>query len=256
MDNEYKLEEIYYNPKDPGSYGGVERLYRRAASDKVPLSREAIKHFLSQQRAYSLHKPVRKQFVRNKTFVGGIDKQWQADLADMQRISKHNDGVKYLLTVIDVFSKYAWAVPVKQKSAAAVTEAFKRLFRRETERRPERLQTDKGKEFLNKNVQELLKQLGIKHFWSSSDQKAAIAERFNRTLKTRIWTWLSAQQQSRYIDNLQDFLNSYNNSFHRSIGMPPADVRKNTKIKYGSACMMEMVALQLKKAFQLGRKFE
>ena len=101
MDNESKLEEIYYNPKDPGSNGGVERLYRRAASDKVPVSREAIKQFLSQQRAYSLHKSVRKHFVRNKTFVSGIDKQWQADLADMQRISKHKDGIKYLLTVIE-----------------------------------------------------------------------------------------------------------------------------------------------------------
>ena len=123
--------------------------------------------------------------------VGSIDKQWQADLADMQCLSKNNDGYKYLLTVIDCFSKYAWAIPIKEKSAASLLKAFKHLFEKQAfPRKPNRLQTDKGKEFVNKQVQAYLKEQAIRHFASESDQKAAMVERFNRTLKGRMWKYL------------------------------------------------------------------
>ena len=109
-----RLKELYYSVDDTGSYGGVERLYRRAMEDQVPhITRNAVREFLSRQRAYTLHKSAKRCFPRNRIYVGSIDKQWQADLADMVGLQREYNGNRYILTVIDVFSKYAWSVPVK-----------------------------------------------------------------------------------------------------------------------------------------------
>ena len=219
------LKAIYYDPVSSGSFGGLGRLMQEAKRQGLNVTRPTIERFLTDQQAYSLHKPVRRTFKRNRTFVSGIDKQWQADLADMQSIASTNDGYRYLLTCIDVFSKYAWVIPVKSKDAKAMGVAIQQLLDSAAPRKPQRIQTDKGKEFLCKPVQVLIKARGIQHFVSESDNKAAVVERFNRTLKTRIWTYFSAKRTTRYIDVLQDFTNSYNQSKHRSIGMKPADVR-------------------------------
>jgi len=224
---EDRLKEIYYDPQDPGSYGGVEKLYKSGKQARIKgLTRAKVKRFLSDQQAYSLHKPIRKNFKRNPTYVKGIDAQWQADLADMQALSRNNGGMRYILTVIDVFSKKAWGIPVKSKSAKDMVEGFKQLFKEAAPRKPKKLQTDKGKEFLNKSIQDLLKKEGIQHFVTNSDKKAAVVERFNRTIKSRIWTYFTAHQTRRYIDILPKLLASYNKTYHRSIGRAPNDVRK------------------------------
>ena len=113
-----QLDEIYYNAQDPGSYGEVTRLLKRALEKGIEgINRKVVQEYLRDQQAYSVHKPAHKHFTRNKTITGEIAKQWQADLADMQTLSRTNSGYKYILTVIDIFSKYAWAIPVKTKSA-------------------------------------------------------------------------------------------------------------------------------------------
>ena len=227
-----QLDKIYYNPQDPGSYGGVNRLLKRAKEVGIPeINLSKVRDYLRDQNAYTLHKPARKHFTRNRTITGAIDKQWQADLADMQSLASSNSGYKYILTVIDIFSKYAWAIPVKSKSSKDMLVAFETLFKKAGPRRPERLQTDAGKEFLNKEVQALFKQKNIHHFFSGSDQKAAVVERFNRTLKGRIWTYFTAHQEDNYIDLLDKLVNAYNHSTHRSIGMRPADVQKKDEPK-------------------------
>ena len=220
-----RLTELYYSAEDTGSYGGVERLYRRAVEDVVPhITRNAVSNFLSRQRAYTLHKPARQHFARNRIYVGKIDKQWQADLTDMVGLQRENNGNRYILTVIDVFSKLAWLVPVKSKDGKSVRNAFKSVLTSADPRKPDRLQTDKGKEFFNRDFTGLMTQYGIHHFASESDQKAAVVERFNRTLKTRIWTYLSAKRTKKWVDALPAILNSYNGSYHRSIGMAPNKV--------------------------------
>jgi len=220
------LKRIYHDPLDPGSLGGVERLLKRAKVLKVQgVNRDAVKEFLRGEQAYTLHKPARRHYQRNHIYVGGIDAQWQADLADMQGIARQNNGMRYLLTIIDVFSKYAWVVPVKSKDAATVSTAFDQVLTEASPRCPRRLQTNKGKEFFNAPFTALMKRHKIQHFASDSDQKAAVVERFNRTIKTRIWTYLSAQGTVRWVDVLQDLVHSYNNSHHRSIGMVPAKVQ-------------------------------
>ena len=137
------------------------------------------------------------------------------------------------MTCIDVFSKYAWVVPVKSKSASEITWAFRNLLEKLAYPRvPKRIQSDKGKEFLNKNVREYLQQNGVEHFTTWSDQKAAVVERFNRTLKNRIWQYFTASRTKYYFEILPALVNSYNHSLHRSIGMAPeeASEKKNEQI--------------------------
>jgi len=219
-----QLSNLYYAPGDPASYGGVERLYARAIEVGIPVTREDVASYLSKQLSYSIHKPVRHSFPRNHTYVGHIDQQWQADLADMQTISAENDGYHYILTCIDILSRYAWAIPVRSKSTKDMVTAFRKLFQLTKTRVPQRLQTDKGKEFFNREVSALLRKKGISHFASNSDMKAAVVERFNRTLKTGLWVYFTAHQTKRYVDILQDVVYSYNHRKHRSIGMCPDDV--------------------------------
>ena len=222
-----QLSKIYYDPEDSGSYGGVDRLFKRAKELGIDgVTRENVSKFLRNQRSYSLHKPSRRNFRRNKTVVSGIDAQWQADLADMQGLSRFNGGNKYLLTCIDIFSKFAWVIPTKDKSAHVMLDAFKKLFQEAHPRKPQRLQTDRGREFLNKEVKNYLQNKEIELFQTHSDKKAAVVERFNRTLKTRIWTYFSAEKTKHYIEILPKIVRSYNNSIHRSIGMRPSEVRK------------------------------
>ena len=120
---------IYHDPKDPGSLGGVKRLLRHAKELHAPSTkRNKIEEYLRSEQAYTLHKSTRGRFTRNHTYVAKIDAQWQADLADMQNIGRQNGGMRYLLTVIDVFSKFAWAVFVHSENALAITEAFDQVL--------------------------------------------------------------------------------------------------------------------------------
>ena len=212
---------------DPGPLGGVERLLRRARQLHVPgATRQAVQEYLRSEPAYTPHKPARRRFTRNHTYVARIDAQWQP-IWPICRVSPgRNGGVRYLFTVIDVFSKFAWANPVHSKDNKAITAAFEQLLTASNPRHPRRLQTDKGKEFINSDFQALIKRHDIQHFASESEQKAAVVERFNRTIKTRIWTYLSDRGTVRWVDVIQDRVNSYNHSRHRSIGMAPEDVQK------------------------------
>ncbi|GFY29336.1 uncharacterized transposon-derived protein F54H12.3 [Trichonephila clavipes] len=112
-------------------------------SVKGKYSKKDVKHWLSQKDAYTLHKPVRHKFQRNRVFVSDIDRQFQADLVDMQSLAEFNKGYKYLLTCIDLFSKFAWAVPLKDKFGKSVKSGLEIIFK---ERKPKVLQTDAGYE--------------------------------------------------------------------------------------------------------------
>ena len=220
-----QLANLYYTSGDPASYGGVDRLYERARELNIPIDRKRIQQFPSEQGTYELHKPARRKFARNQTLVAHIDEQWQADLADMSSISKENNGNTFLLTCVDVLSRYAWVIPVRSKSAAHMLTAMRKLFKQASPRRPTRLQTDKGKEFYNSSVRKFLTEQGVELFSTNSDHKAAIVERFNRTLKHRIYKHFTAWNTRRYMDVLADMVHSYNNSYHRTIRRRPKDVR-------------------------------
>ena len=113
------LTQLYYNPKRSGSLGGVERLYRDVKKEgKYDISRAQLKKWLMKQDTYTLHKQARRHYKRNRVIVGGIDELWQMDLADMQAHAKENDGYRYLLVCIDVFSKYVWVNSPKEQNRA------------------------------------------------------------------------------------------------------------------------------------------
>jgi hypothetical protein len=111
------LAELYYNPESPTSFGGVDSIYRVVKSEgKHQISRNKIRTWLRKQDTYTLHKPVRYRFKRNRVIVGAIDEQWEADLVIMDSLAKYNNNYKYILTVIDVLSKYTWVEPIKAKT--------------------------------------------------------------------------------------------------------------------------------------------
>ena len=132
----------------------------------------------------------------------------------MKSFSKHNGGVKYLLNVIDVFSKYAWSVPLIDKTGKSMTRAFETIVEK---RKPSKMWVDRGGEFYNRTMDRWLEENGIERYSTYNEGKAVVVERFNRTLKTRMWKYMSANNTYRYIDVLDELLRKYNSSYHRSI---------------------------------------
>jgi len=218
------LETMYYDPAVPGSFGGVDALYKTLKREGVGKSRREIREWFESQPTYTLHKQSRKKFPRNRILVHGIDEQFQADLADVSMLARWNGGVHFWLVVVDVLSKYAWVVPLRNKSAPVVVAAFRTVF---GERKPEKLQTDHGTEFTNSQLRDYLRSIGVHHFFTwNPDIKAAIVERLNRTLKDRVWRYMTYRNTNRYINVLHDIVRSYNNTHHRSIGMTPVEASR------------------------------
>jgi len=157
--------------------------------------------------------------------VNDIDDTWSADLVDMQAFSKYNKGVKYLLTVIDIFSKYAWVIPLKNKTGESVTEAFEKIILEG--RLPVNLWVDEGKEFYNKKFESFLNKNKINIYHTFNEGKAVVIERFNRSLKRIMWKYFTANNTYTYLDNLQDMVDKYNKTKHSSIKMTPTEASKN-----------------------------
>ena len=213
------MERTYYDLAGPGSFGGVKALARNADKDL-----DETREWLSGQDTYTLHKPVRRKFPRRKTLSLGIDHLWQVDLVDVASISRYNDSHRFILTCIDCFSRYAWAVAIKSKNAQAVRDAFVSIIESGI-RKPTYLQSDKGTEFLNSTFQRYLRQLGIRFYTSeNADIKCALVERFNRTLKTKMWRYFTYRNTLRYVDVLAEMVKSYNDTYHSTIKIAPSRV--------------------------------
>ena len=172
------------------------------------------------QLAEELHKPIKRQFVKRRVISDGIDDIWSADLVDMQWSSKYNNGIKYILNVIDIFSKYAWSLPIRDKTGKSITEAFQHIINN-SRRKPNKLWVDKGTEFYNRSFKKWLSDNNIEMYSTHNEGKAVVIERFNRTLKERMWKYFSAKNTYHYIDILDQFLQRYNTTKHRSIKMTP-----------------------------------
>ena len=214
------LHKIYYDPKHPASFSTADKLYSSAKKIIPDLNISQVKDWLSGEFTYTLHKPIRKKFIRNPIIVEDVDQQWEADLVDMQEFKKMNKGYTFMLTVIDILSKYAWALPLKNKTGNEIVKAFKTILK--DERKPFYLRTDRGKEFLNKSFQAFLKENNIYHFTSKNqDIKCAVVERFNRTLKSRMYKYFTSKGTRKWYDVIDDIISAYNNSEHRSIKMTP-----------------------------------
>ena len=223
------LDKEYTTPGLPGSFSGKSSFITALKRRGVKVKRKDVDDYLMNEETYTLHRPNRKKYIRNKVIVSGIDDTFQADLIDVSNISSFNDNNKFILTCIDVFSKYAWVVPIKRKGAQEVLQAFKTIFA--DGRVPTRLQTDEGNEFMNRTLREYLEKMKIKIYILNSEMKAAVVERFNRTLKEKMWRYFTHKQSYRYMDVLKDLVFSYNNSYHRTIKTTPSQVNKHNENK-------------------------
>ena len=142
----------------------------------------------------------------------------------MRPLSEFNEGFKYLLMLIDVFSKYGWIRPLKDKKCETVTEAFKSIFKEG--RKLQYLWTDKGKEFDNKHLKELLDENKITLYSTENEEKSSVVERWNRTIKNKMWKMFTANNNTVYYDKLDNLVNEYNSTKHSSTKMSPTEASK------------------------------
>ena len=219
------LSQIYYNPEDSGSFGGVDRLWRSVKkSGKEGITKKDVKQWLKTQDVYTIYRPARRNFPRRKVFVSQIDEMWECDLIDMKSFDKFNEGYRYLLVVIDALSKYLMVQPIQRKTADTTVKAFSKIFK--NGRKPSCMRSDRGGEFIGVKVQRYLKQMNVRYFVTSNETKACFAERVIRTLKSRMWRYFEHKETNTYIQVLGYLVHNYNNSYHRTIRMTPASVTR------------------------------
>lgn len=174
-----------------------------------------------------IHKPARINFKRRAVIIKSLNDLFQADLVEMIPFADENDNYKYILVVINCFSKFVWAVALKTKTGLDVSKALYSIFESTTP--PDNLQTDMGTEFLNREVKKILKKYKIHHYQTYSEKKASIVERVNRTLKSIVWKEFSFRGNYKWIDYLDEAVHIYNNKKHRTIGMKPIEVNANNE---------------------------
>lgn len=224
------LKKIYYDLSSAGAYAGPDKLYRVLKAQGVKdIGKHTITKWLHNQDSYSLQKPARNTFKKAKVVVSGIDDQFDADLADVSNVSNENNDVKYLLFVIDIFSKYLWVEPLKNKTAKEVIKGFQKIFAQG--RKCKKLRTDNGTEFTSNVTRNFLKNEEVYHFTTfNSNTKANVAERVIQTIKNKLHRWYTKNRTHRYIDILQGMVKTYNATPHRSLGnIAPKDVDKDNE---------------------------
>ncbi len=190
---------------------------------KFKISRRQVQQWLQDQEAYSLTRKARRKFPRSRVIVEGRDSQWDLDLMDMVSLSKHNDQYKYVLIVIDIFSRYLWCEPVPSKRGTDISVALQHIC--SGPRQPKTVRTDRGMEFRSKEVNKYLRAKHIDHIYAlNTETKANYAERVIKTLKHKLFRYLLKHNTKRYIDILKDTVHSYNHTPHRSLGTTPGSI--------------------------------
>lgn len=220
------LKKIYYTPGNPGAFAGPQKLYQAVKKEgKYKIGRVRIRQFLNNEDPYSLMKPIRRTFPRSRVVVDTIDSMWDGDSADVSNISSHNDGYKFLLVLIDIFSRFLFLIPLKNKQHQSITDGFKLVF--QSGRKPNTIRTDKGSEFKNRWVKAFYKKEGIHTIYIQNETKANYAERVIRTMKNLMYRYFLKNRTYRYVDVLQDLVSSCNQRPHRSLGeRAPSTVNK------------------------------
>ena len=183
----------------------------------------------NEQLAEELHKPIIRKFEKRKVYSTFKENIWGVDLADMQLLSKYNKGIRFLLCVIDIFSKYAWVAPLKDKKGISIVKAFQSILK-QSNRKPNKIWIDKGSGFCNAYFKEWLRDNNIVMYSTHNEGKSVVAERFIRTLKSKIYKYITSISKNVYIDKLDDIVDEYNNTYHTTIKMKPIDVKDNTYI--------------------------
>ena len=216
------INELPYNQQQYGTFL-VKNIIR--SKRKLGLGVEDHNKILSEE----LHKPKRKNYPRRKIIVNYINEIFAADLVEMQKFAKLNKGYRYLLTCIDIFSKFAWVIPLKDKRGITIKNALQKIFK---QRKCKFVWTDRGTEFYNKQVQDLLNENNIKLYsTNNSEIKSSVIERFNRTFKNMMYKKFTENNNTIFYNILYELVNNYNNKYHSTIKMSPTEGSKKINEK-------------------------
>ena len=201
-----------------------------------------------------LHKPRKINFTRRKVISNHIDHIWGIDLITMIKYSKQNKNYKYILTVIDFFSKYSWCYPLKTKKSEEIINSLKDIFKK-SKRKPSMIQSDQGTEFTNNQTQIFFKNNNINWYHTfNRDIKCSICERYNRTILNKIYKNFTLNNNTIWINDLNKLTNEYNNSYHRSIKMKPIDASKKSNENIVRNNLYNFKYVNKKPKFSIGDK--
>ena len=176
--------------------------------------------------ADELHKPIIRRFDKRKVYSQFKDNTWGVDLADMQSLSRKSKGIKYLLCAIDLYSKYAFVIPLKDKKGISIVNAFDKIIK-QSNRKPNKIWVDQGGEFYNNVFEKWLSDNDINMYSTYNEGKSVVAE---RTLKNKLYKHMTATGKNVYYDVLDDIVNKYKNTKHSTIKMKPIDVKNNNRV--------------------------
>ena len=221
-----KLNKIYTSSGSEAAYTGGAKVLRIAFNKQYPdepITLKYVQNFLDKKETYSLHKNARRKYPRNPVYVATPGDMYCCDLMDFPDLKRKNKGYRYILLVLDCFTRYAYAEGMKTKKATESLEAFKKIIRR-SEFVPTVLISDYGSEFINKSWEGYLKYKGIKFLLSQGDTKGHICERAIRTIKEKLYRFFDDNMTRDWISNLQAIVTSYNTQHHSSLGVAPVDV--------------------------------
>ena len=220
--------DIAKDPKYDGYQRGLASMVYKFFDSKVSGSGAKLIPE-NEQLPNELHKPIIRKFEKRKVYSTFKDNIWGTDLADMQLLSKYNKGIRFLLCVIDIFSKYAWVVPLKDKKGISIVKAFQSILK-QSNKKPNKIWVDKWSEFYNAYFKKWLRDNDIVMYSTHNEGKSLVAERFIKTLKSKIYKYMTSISKNVYIDKLDDIVDEYNNTYHTTIKMKPIDVKDNTYI--------------------------
>ena len=216
------ISGVYNNPKSPAYLAGANVVYAESKKKNSSVTLKDVQNYLSTQEVYNLHKPIRRRYKRNKVVARGLNTDFQVDLIDLQKIKRYNKGHAYILTCIDVFSRYGWALPIKDKRPPTVLTAFKEML--QDGRVPWRVLSDSGNEFRGDFRRYLTEECIEFVFATQPDIKAANVERFNKTIKGRLWKHFTKTGTFNFLDILPSLVHAINRTKCRVTGFAPADV--------------------------------
>ena len=186
----------------------------------------------NEQLAEELNKAIIRKCRKRKVYSTFKNDIWGADLADMQLVSKFNKRFRFLLCAIDLFIKCSWVVPLKDKKGTSIVNAFQKILK-QSHRKSNKIWVNKGSEFYNNSFKKWLQDNDIAMCSTHNEGKSVVAERFIRTLKNKIYKYITSVSKNVYIDKLDDIVNENNNTIHTTIKMKPIDVKDNTYFNVG-----------------------
>ena len=225
-EEEQILTDIYYNPRSPVAFGGIQKILKYLKSEGIEtIKPKKLKIWLSRQEAYTSHRSARRRFQRPRVIAFSVNYQWDSDTANMTGYREHNDGYSHFAVFIDIFSRFLYTAPMKTLTGKEMVYIMNDLFEQTTDK-PKNLRTDQGSEYKNNQVKKFLRDNRINHIFTYYETKANYAERVIKTIKLKINKYFTSKETFRWIEILPDLTFGYNQSYHRTIKMSPNQAKE------------------------------